>query len=682
MAPSSSRQSEFRRASVSFSLVAVALVIFLAALLGWQALQVKDQVEWVTHSLDVRRQANTALALVVQMESGQRGYLLTLDPAFLAPYNDSQRAAGEALRRLAEMVADNPAQAALAGAAVAAERAWVENARYEMMLRRTSDPRFAAYFHEGKGANELISIRTGLSRLLDNEIALEDARGEALRMGVMLAVLLGGGGLVLVAALFVIFGVGRLRGLNQVFEANIVLVEQQRDGLDLMAQELQASNEALQAQQEELEVQSDELTSSNEALQHQQEELSRVYGELRAHSTEVERSVEERTQELLAANDQLARQRRFAETLLARLPVGVGFIDEDAIFRVANPVLADFCGIPPERIVGHHVDDVLLHSELDGAGILARVRQTLEPVTVEAVPATVQGDGAGSLTRWDATVLPFLGETGNFDGWLVLAHEISDRVEKERLQHERIETLEDADRLKDQFLGILSHELRTPINAIMGFGSVLDDEVAGPLNPEQRRFIGRVMVAADALLALVTDLLDMSRIQAGKFTIALRPVAFAEVVAAVLSMLAPLAQSKQVSLRNRVHADLPLIEADEQRLAQIVSNLVGNSLKFLDEGGWVEVWADVDGDLLRCEVRDNGPGIGVEDQGKLFKSFSQVDMSNTRKAGGVGLGLTICKNLVEAHGGTIGVRSEKGEGSTFWFTLPLAGQGSSPTTGR
>ena len=250
--------------------------------------------------------------------------------------------------------------------------------------------------------------------------------------------------------------------------------------------------------------------------------------------------------------------------------------------------------------------------------------------------------------------------------------DITERKQADALIARQVAELQQANTMKDQFLGILSHELRTPINAIMGFGSILEDELVGPLNAEQRQYAQSVMTATDALLYLVNDLLDMSRIQAGKFTIGPIRIALAEVVEAVLANLAPAASNAQVTLRNQVVAELPIVMADEQRVAQVLSNMIGNAIKFTQAGGWVEVRAKVEGDALRCEVKDNGPGIAAGDHETLFDAFTQLDMSNTRRTGGVGLGLTICKSLVEAHGGTIGVDSLAGKGCTFWFTLPRA----------
>ena len=246
--------------------------------------------------------------------------------------------------------------------------------------------------------------------------------------------------------------------------------------------------------------------------------------------------------------------------------------------------------------------------------------------------------------------------------------------EKVRLQQEQIAALKQADVLKDQFLSILSHELRTPINVVTGFGSILDDELAGPLNEKQHDFLQKMLGSADSLLLLINDLLDMSRIQVGKFSLSPHPMDFSEVAEGVIENLKPLAEKKEQKIINLVSADLPALMADDQRIAQVLNNLVGNAIKFTPRGGEISLKARIEGNFLFCSVEDNGPGILPEDQQKLFTPFTQLDMSSTRRAGGTGLGLSIAKAIVSAHGGSIGVESEVGKGSKFWFTLPLNGK--------
>lgn len=285
-------------------------------------------------------------------------------------------------------------------------------------------------------------------------------------------------------------------------------------------------------------------------------------------------------------------------------------------------------------------------------------------------------DGTRFMARVSISVR--CDDGGAFWGYTKVTQDLTGALKAEQERRDaalallQVEELKKVDRMKDQFLSILSHELRTPINAIMGFSSILDDGLAGDLTAEQQKYIQKVLTAADYLLTLVTDLLDMSRIQAGRFTLSRRPLALAGVVDDVVLTLAPAVAAKGLALRTHVGLELPAVLADEHRVAQVLASLLGNAIKFTAPGGSIQLRAAVDGKFLRCELADSGAGLSQAQCETLFKLFSQNDMTATRALGGTGLGLTISKALVEAHGGTIGVQSELGVGSTFWFTLPLA----------
>lgn len=391
------------------------------------------------------------------------------------------------------------------------------------------------------------------------------------------------------------------------------------------------------------------------------------------------------TEETVAAEyaRELANQKAFAENLIQNVSTGIAYLDRDLVFRVANPVYSSFLEMSPDQILGRHVFDVVPGGEAQIGPLLRRVLETGEPYynsELEFIYLTPQGQPR--TTYWDFVYYPLRhDEASPVDGIFVLANEISERMaqrreqqrmraDQARLQRERIEALELSDRLKDQFLSILSHELRTPVNAIMGFGSILDDEVAGPMTAEQHRYLSKILQGSERLLALIDDLLDMSRIEAGKFTLNPMTMRFSEVCEEVVSTLLPLAQQRELTLVAEVSETLPPIQADPQRVGQVLTNLVNNAIKFTPPGGRITVRASLDDHQLRCEVRDTGIGIAPEDVPKLFQRFTQLDMSSTRQVGGTGLGLSISKALIEAHGGSIGVHSEPEIGSTFWFSLP------------
>ncbi|MFN4244485.1 MAG: sensor histidine kinase, partial [Tepidisphaerales bacterium] len=187
----------------------------------------------------------------------------------------------------------------------------------------------------------------------------------------------------------------------------------------------------------------------------------------------------------------------------------------------------------------------------------------------------------------------------------------------------------------------------------------------------QHAYTQKILSSADALLALIEDLLIVSRVQAGKFSISPQTVHMDALIRDALETQGPAAAKKAIALSHEVPADLPAFVADPLRVTQVINNLLSNAIKFTPDGGRVVVRARVEGDVLRCEVADTGIGIAPHDIPKLFQRFMQLDMSNTRAAGGAGLGLSIVKAIVDAHGGEVGVDSQPEAGSTFWFTLPL-----------
>ena len=234
--------------------------------------------------------------------------------------------------------------------------------------------------------------------------------------------------------------------------------------------------------------------------------------------------------------------------------------------------------------------------------------------------------------------------------------------------------LEIASQHKSQFLANMSHELRTPLNAVLGYTEMLLDGVYGEVTGEAHEILEYIQANGQHLLALINDVLDLSKIEAGQLTLALDEYAVQSVVEAVVSVAQPLAQAKGLDLKVSVAEDLPLGRGDERRLTQVLLNLVGNAIKFTDAGS-VTIAAMAVGDLLELAVTDTGPGIAPADQERIFDAFQQVDNSSTRQKGGTGLGLAISRRIVQMHGGTISVESTLGQGSTFRIRIPLQAGG-------
>jgi signal transduction histidine kinase len=236
---------------------------------------------------------------------------------------------------------------------------------------------------------------------------------------------------------------------------------------------------------------------------------------------------------------------------------------------------------------------------------------------------------------------------------------------------EKSRELELASRHKSQFLANMSHELRTPLNAILGYSELILDDIYGAVPDKARVALERVQSNGKHLLSLINDVLDLAKIEAGRLTLSLADYSLSEVVASVAASMEGMAAEKQLALKLDVAPDLPVGRGDEQRVTQVLLNLVSNAIKFTDAGE-VEIRACLSNGAFRVSVSDTGPGISAEDQAKLFQDFQQADSSSTRKKGGTGLGLAISKRFIDLHGGRIWVESAPGQGSTFSFELPVA----------
>jgi PAS domain S-box-containing protein len=232
--------------------------------------------------------------------------------------------------------------------------------------------------------------------------------------------------------------------------------------------------------------------------------------------------------------------------------------------------------------------------------------------------------------------------------------------------------VERANRLKSEFLASMSHELRTPLNTILGFSELLAEESSGVLNDKQRRFVSHIQRDANHLLELINDILDLSKIEAGRLELHMEAFPMAVAVAEVLTSVRPLAATKSLTLDSELDTQL-MVHADRVRFKEILYNLFSNAIKFTPAGGRVWVVSSVDAGSLHLEVCDTGIGIAPEDQQSIFESFRQVSATTKGVREGTGLGLAITRKIVEHHGGKIWVESELGKGSRFHFTLPVAG---------
>jgi signal transduction histidine kinase len=234
--------------------------------------------------------------------------------------------------------------------------------------------------------------------------------------------------------------------------------------------------------------------------------------------------------------------------------------------------------------------------------------------------------------------------------------------------------LEVASQHKSEFLANMSHELRTPLNAIIGFSEVLTERMFGELNEKQEEYLRDIYASGTHLLSLINDILDLSKIEAGRMELELSDFHLPTSLDSALTLVRERAGRRGIALQMNVDSRLGQIQADERKVRQVVLNLLSNAIKFTPEGGRIEVAAGAKDGFVEVSVSDTGVGIAPEDQDAVFQEFRQVGTAE-KKAEGTGLGLTLCRKFVELHGGRIWVKSQLGQGATFTFTIPVRRRG-------
>jgi signal transduction histidine kinase/DNA-binding response OmpR family regulator len=312
---------------------------------------------------------------------------------------------------------------------------------------------------------------------------------------------------------------------------------------------------------------------------------------------------------------------------------------------------------------------------------IARVVSHDKNYSVRATPIPHQGE----LTILIDAFNEMLTQIGKSENDLLKAHDgLEQRVRERTAELETAkreveafsqsvlvakEELERSSKFKDQFLSTMSHELRTPLNAVLGFSDLLGEDRYGSLNEKQRRYVNHISTGGKHLLRLINDILDLSRIEAGRLQLTIETVRVDATLSEACDTLQPLASKKNHHLIKHPAPGLS-VRADGTRLKQILMNLIGNAVKFTPEGGTIELAGKKVGDQVRLEVRDSGPGIPPDEQKRIFEAFYRMTQ-NAKAAEGSGLGLAITQRLVELHGGQLGLESQSGMGSCFYFTLPL-----------
>ncbi|MGE6667502.1 PAS domain S-box protein [Paenibacillus xylanexedens] len=361
------------------------------------------------------------------------------------------------------------------------------------------------------------------------------------------------------------------------------------------------------------------------------------------------------------------------ELILNTVTEGIFGLDADGITMFMNPAAASMFGYEAKEFIGKNSHPIIHHTRADGSHLPQEecpIHMTVLDGQIRSIKEDVfwRKDGSSFLVQYQVT--PII-EQGQIQGAVVVFNDVTGEREIVRAK----ETAELAAQAKSEFLSMVSHEIRTPMNGIVGMTELL---IGTDLSEEQREYAEIIRDSGDALLNILNDILDFSKLESGKMALAYEPFALRKMLEQVAELFKPRADEKHLEIRYRLNPSIPeFMVGDAIRIRQILVNLVGNALKFTDQGS-IEVAVDIikgrkpEDSVLDFAVQDTGIGIPADKLDQLFQSFSQLHPVINRKYGGTGLGLVISKRLVEIMGGSISVESIEGEGSTFRFAVPAA----------
>ncbi|HEX3479396.1 MAG TPA: ATP-binding protein [Kofleriaceae bacterium] len=405
--------------------------------------------------------------------------------------------------------------------------------------------------------------------------------------------------------------------------------------------------------------------------------MSQMYYETDQDRDELESSIESSSREMQRLYQELkqkaeaerAEQDAILRATLESANEGILVVDNQHGVIAVNRRFVEMGRIPDE-VVATHDRRMMIAAALTKVktadAIVMRVDKLYE------TDATVRDEIElvdGSLMDWFST--PVRTPDGAKVGRVAFVRDVTaERHAQQQLQRAR-DAAEAASQAKSQFLANMSHELRTPLTAVIGLSDLLLME-RDPLVPRQREYLEGVASSGRHLLALVNDVLDLAKIEAGKTELKLESVPIHDAIEEGLSTISPLATTRGVILEPTTIVAVPNVRADRVRLRQILYNLISNAVKFTDRGGRVQVRARRDDDRVSIAVMDTGIGIATRDLTRLYRSFEQLTLPSGDRPGGTGLGLALTKRLVEMHGGTIDVESELGVGTTFTVRIPVA----------
>jgi PAS domain S-box-containing protein len=356
-----------------------------------------------------------------------------------------------------------------------------------------------------------------------------------------------------------------------------------------------------------------------------------------------------------------------SRAILESIADGVLVLDGKQQVLLMNPAVEEMLGVASRVMEGVHIRHILGLGETSDQRELAtalyrEIRQKFEEEAEQLEPSLIRLESEKQVLA--VSMAPMSTELGDTPGLVAALRDVSREAE--------------VDRMKNEFISTVSHELRTPLTSIKGYTDLLFLGRVGDVSDQQREFLRIIKQNADRLTALVSDILDISRIETGRVRLSIKPIDLASSIGSVVRSFQGPFDQKGLTLATRIPEHLPRVRGDADRVTQILTNLIGNALQYTPPPGEVTISAAVAGDVVRVSVVDTGIGISSEDQARIFDRFYRADHPQVLEAAGTGLGLAIVKMFVEMLGGTVSVESELGQGSTFTFSLPLMAAGEVP----
>ncbi len=356
--------------------------------------------------------------------------------------------------------------------------------------------------------------------------------------------------------------------------------------------------------------------------------------------------------------------KNLVDRILAAVPVGVVFLDKGLVVRWVNQQFAVLDGRSADDLLGEDFS-CLFPDTSNWRSELTELVQSSTPLSHRLPGQFVSGSQA-----WNMLAVPLIGSANALEG-VILATDLAGTPGVESLRDEAIRRLEESNRLKRDQISVISHELRTPIALIRGHAELLQDKVGGQLNEVGECYLREILSSSNRMHQIVEDLLDIRRIELGILAIRKSAEDICSLISEVVVNFAP--QFLAAFLKaGYVPGEPTIVDVDGNRIRQVLARIISNAIKFTPENGKVSISVRRVKREAVVEVADSGIGIPADKIPHMFEEFYQADQTSTRETGGTGLGLYLCKHLVEAHGGRIGLMSEEGKGTTVWFTLPLA----------